>query len=132
MRFCLTFFVAGIIGSFPAICAQAQNRDAPQLYAQFCSGCHGENLAGGKGSSLIAGHWKHGSDDASLLRNIREGNPLSGMPPFASALSEPEMRALIVYIREVGTRATNPQPTAAEPLPGTIQQSEAHAYRFES
>lgn len=106
-------------------------RDVGTVYAEFCSGCHGEDLAGGKAGSLIDGQWKHGGGDAELLRSIFDGYPRDGMPAFREALNEAEGAALIAFIREVGTRKVDPQPKEEAALPAGVQRSEEHAYRFE-
>lgn len=106
-------------------------RDVATVYADFCSGCHGPNLEGGKAGSLIDGQWKHGGGDDELMRSIRDGYPRDGMPAFRRAIDEAEAQALIAYIREVSTRAADPQPAEEDPLPSTKQRSEEHGYRFE-
>ena len=45
-----------------------------EVFQQLCSGCHGKDMSGGQGGSLIDGEWKHGSSDDDLLKSIREGN----------------------------------------------------------
>jgi glucose/arabinose dehydrogenase len=107
------------------------NRDAFKLYADFCSGCHGEKMEGGKGPALIGGAWKHGGDDASLRRSIRQGYPEAEMPAFGKTINEAETRALIAYIHEMTTRSVDPQPREEQPLPVGIQHSEDYAYRIE-
>lgn len=85
------------------------------LYAAHCASCHGARLEGQPewqamrpDGSLPApphdasGHtWHHG--DGMLLRIIAEGGtfylPSSQMPGFASVLSEPEMRAVLTFIK---------------------------------
>jgi glucose/arabinose dehydrogenase len=111
---------------------QSIGRDSSQLYAQFCNGCHGEHLEGGKGPSLLHGPWRHGRDDASLLRTILHGYPKFGMPGFAAGISPAEAHALIAFIREKTTRSREPQPASSDPLPIGVQHSEVHSYRLES
>ncbi len=125
-------------GAFFSSAARAQpisipdGRDTGQLYAQFCAGCHGANLAGGKGTSLFPAKLKHGGDDESLRRSIRDGFPGTGMPAFAKTFSEAELRGLIAFIHEVATREADPQLNASQPLPTGVQRSEEHSYRFET
>lgn len=127
-----------VIGGFPPLATLAQpisipdGRDTGRLYAQFCANCHGAHLEGGKGASLLPGKLKHGSDDESLRRSIREGYPSGGMPSFAPAFSAAETNGLVAFIREVATREADPQATSSQPLPTGVQSSEEHAYRFET
>jgi glucose/arabinose dehydrogenase len=107
------------------------DRTAPMLYEQFCASCHGDHLQGNKAASLVDGAWRHARDDAGLMRVIRDGVPASGMPAFAPALSEAEIRALVVLIRETATRRADPAVRESHTLPSGVQRSEAHSYRIE-
>ncbi len=106
-------------------------RDVSQVYAEFCSGCHGEDLRGGKAASLIDGKWKHGAGDEEMVRSILDGYPQEGMPGFRGAIQEAEALALVAYIREVGTRQADPQPEEEAALPAGVLKSEEHAFRLE-
>ena len=122
--------------SFAVVCsaaalAQPVKRDVSKVYLEFCGGCHGPSMEGGKGGSLVDGQWRHGGDDASLLRSIREGYPTSGMPGFADAIDEAETRALITLIRETATRRIDPAKGEERGLPVNTQKSEEHAFRIE-
>lgn len=81
-----------------------QNRigtgDVQQLYNNYCATCHGANLLGGQGSSLVDGEWKYGSSDADIAHIIREGVPELGMVPWKDTLSEQQIRSLVIFIRE--------------------------------
>lgn len=116
-----------------AVCdAQPGSREAPALYAELCSGCHGEFLEGGKGPSLIKNKWLHGNKEEALFHSIRSGYPANGMPAFANAIDPAETRALVTYIREMGTRTLDPQPKEESPLPSQPVHSELHDFRIES
>ncbi len=106
-------------------------RDVGAVYAEFCSGCHGEDLAGGKAGSLIDAKWEHGADDEQLARSILDGYPREGMPGFRGAIQDAEVLALVAYIREVATRQVDPQPEEEAVLPRGVLQSEEHAFRLE-
>ena len=82
----------------------AAQRDVAKVYAEVCAACHGAKLEGGKAQSLLDDTWVFGGDDASMATTIREGRLAAGMPAFASLLTEPEIRAMVYYLRE--TRAT--------------------------
>jgi aldose sugar dehydrogenase len=129
--------LAGVSGLFfLTLCAEGEpvagpNRTAPALYAQLCANCHGDDLRGAKVASLLDRQWKHGDDDASLLRVMRDGIATSGMPAFGETLSQAELRALVVFIRETALRTKEPTPLRAEPLPAGVQTSEEHGWRAE-
>lgn len=107
-------------------------RDAATLYAQFCAGCHGADMQGNRAGSLLDEKWTHAGDDAGLHRVIRDGLRRSGMPAFGQVLADPEIRALVVLIREAAHRRTDPAVGETATLPQGVQRSERHAYRIET
>lgn len=121
--------MAGVAGQVAG--APAPKRDVTKLYAENCSGCHGPNMEGGKGGSLVDGTWRHGGDDASLLKSIRDGYASSGMPAFAHTITDAETHALITLIRETATRRVDPARGEENALPLGPQQSEEHRYQIE-
>jgi glucose/arabinose dehydrogenase len=123
-----------LLGVVLPCCAGAApgGRDAGALYAELCANCHGGKLEGGKGGSLRGNPWKHGGDDASLARSIRDGLPGAGMPAFHATVTEAETHALIAFLREAATRAIDPQPASEEALPQGPLHSAEHEFRIES
>jgi aldose sugar dehydrogenase len=108
-------------------------RDAGKVYAEFCAGCHGAQLEGGKGPSLLTTKgWHHASDDRSMVRAILQGYPRNGMPAFANAINPAEALALVAFIHEIATHTVDPQPGRDRPLPTEIQRSEVESFRIES
>src|SRR5688572_32934693 len=94
----------------------AEPRDPARLSTEFCVGCHGPNLAGGPAPSLIDSVWKTGSDDESILRAIRVGNPQANMPPYETVLTDEEQRGMLTYIRRLSRQyALGAIPTAIPP-----------------
>src|SRR6478609_4616356 len=69
------------------------------VYARLCASCHGANLEGGKGPSLL-GDLKHGADAVALTQAIQAGFPLTGMPPAGAQLTDADLTTLVVYLRE--------------------------------
>lgn len=88
--------------SFSETLAQAGVGEGPvaDLYKQYCASCHGADLEGGSGSSLIDDEWVHGSSAEEIAAVISDGVPNMGMPGFSSGLSPEEIRSLVIYIRE--------------------------------
>lgn len=71
------------------------------LYTQHCKVCHGENLDGGLGGSLIdRKSWKIVGKERTFLEYVLNGNVAAGMPAFKDKLSPAEIRALEIYINE--------------------------------
>ena len=74
--------------------------EVADLYANYCASCHGKNLEGGQGSSLIDGVWKHGDSDEDIARVIRDGLPDTPMIAYSAALDEKQIRGLVIFLRE--------------------------------
>ena len=92
-----------LLACLPAL-LYGQNRigtgPAKDLYLQYCATCHGQNLEGGQGSSLIDEVWNYGSSDAAIAKSILEGVPELGMVPWKGVLTEEQVRSLVILIRE--------------------------------
>src|SRR5689334_9888430 len=78
----------------------SRGRDVTKLYTEYCASCHGADMAGGSGSSLVDGIWRHGGDGSSIAASIRNGHPEEGMPAMGRNFDGPEIRALVIYMRE--------------------------------
>jgi glucose/arabinose dehydrogenase len=127
-------FLVALLVLAPASLAVAQSpvRDARRIYAEFCAGCHGARLEGGSAPGIVSGQWRYGGDDASLAASIRDGRIKNGMPPFGATVSEKEIHALVVYIKEqagqaAARRTSAPRPGADAPAPGRL-----HDFRVET
>ena len=81
--------------------------------ADLCAACHGDDLRGGRASSLLDDTWVFGGSDAELAASIRDGRPGTLMPPFKGALDERQIRSLVVLIRELAEKARVEAPKAA-------------------
>ncbi len=108
-----------------------QGQDVRELYQTYCANCHGARLEGGLGGNLVDDTWKHGADDDSLTRVIREGVVDAGMPAFGATLDEAQVRGLVVYLREMGARAAAAQTEFSRPTPETVTTSEVQRFRLE-
>lgn len=69
-------------------------------YQQFCASCHGADLDGGLGRSLVSGDWLSATTDADLARIVRDGLPGGAMPAFGNALSEARIEMLVALVNE--------------------------------
>ena len=97
-------FAIALLVSLAALPLSAQNRigtgQIKDLYLQSCAACHGQNMEGGQGSSLIDNVWTHGDSDEAIAKIIREGIADTPMIAWQSTLSEEQIRALVILIRE--------------------------------
>jgi len=99
-----------LVLSVIATLASAQNRigtgAVEALYQQNCMSCHGEDLSGGLGGSLLdQASWKQVGKGIGFIEYVQQGNLETGMPGFGEALTEPEIRSLQIYIDEMRQKA---------------------------
>jgi glucose/arabinose dehydrogenase len=72
---------------------------AQQLYQNNCAVCHGANMEGGVGPTLLQHKWLHGEPTrANLQKVIGSGVPDKGMPSWSSALKATEIEVLAEYV----------------------------------
>ncbi len=83
-----------------------------QLYQKNCASCHGINGEGGPGNdlipaapSLVDNAWTHGSTDAAIFDNIKNGiGPDFSMVPFKDTLTDDEIRNVVSYLRSIANK----------------------------
>ncbi len=106
-------------------------REIGRFYAQQCAQCHGRNLQGGLAPSLLDDQWSHGGTDADLAKVIRDGVEDS-MPGFKDQLSEGEIRALVVFLREKRAGFSSSEDRPRRPQPTEPITSEQHTFKIET
>jgi putative heme-binding domain-containing protein len=96
---------AGIVSSPATSTAQATVPAPPgaALYADRCADCHGPDATGVRGPDLTR-LWGIGATDDGVFQTIRRGVPGSIMP--ASTAPDAEVRALVAYLKALGTAGT--------------------------
>ncbi|WP_226895410.1 PQQ-dependent sugar dehydrogenase [Luteolibacter marinus] len=102
-----------------------------QVFEQLCSGCHGKDMSGGLGGSLVDGIWKHGDSDADLMKSIKEGNAQLGMTPFGTVLDDRQIRSLVIHIREKEKEAKQKGMDFPKPEPGKVTKTRHEDYKIE-
>ena len=112
--------------------AQPPKRDVTKIYAELCASCHGPTMAGGQAPSMLDDTWVHGGDDASITMSIKEGRLAQGMPAWKASLSDQDIRALVIFIRENAAKAKREKTTFAKPAAETNVQSEKHAFKLQT
>lgn len=106
-----------------------------EFYTLNCSNCHGKKLEGGqtpannKVPSLLDDEWLHGGDDESVARSIRNGYPEKEMPAWSVSMSEKEIRAMVVYIREQQSLFRRGQVKFEKPADDMVVKSQLHNYQ---
>ena len=105
-----TFKSLLILSVFSFLTWSAGAQDGAALYQQHCSQCHGANLNGGNATSLVDGIWQFGAEDGYQFRNIKFGIAHLGMPSYEKTLSDEDIRAIMQYVKEEGTKVGAEKP----------------------
>ena len=103
----LCYFLPAILAAAQAPGSENGSRieTGHKLFQKNCAACHGMEAKGGRGSDLTTGHWKWGSSDAEILRNILTGISGTQMPAFP--MPEEEGRAIVAWLRSL--RSAGPE-----------------------
>jgi glucose/arabinose dehydrogenase len=118
-----------LLVSAPFVSAQIQRPGMiNEKYAQFCASCHGARMEGASAPSMLDDIWASGGDDESLARSIRVGNPEKGMPAWSGALTEREIRAMVIFIREQRAKAQATE--SPRPAESITVQTKLHSYQL--
>jgi putative heme-binding domain-containing protein len=91
------------------------------LFAARCADCHGGDATGVRGPDLTR-LWGAGATDERVFQTIRQGVPGSIMPPTTAP--DAEVRALVAYVKALGTAGAGPGAGAAAGTRGSVAQGE--------
>lgn len=130
-RFLVTFAVAacGLSSILPA--QIAPRKDVAKIYTEICANCHGAQLEGGQAPSMLDDQWSSGrGTDEDLARIIRDGSLDKGMPAFHSLMSDADVRAMVIFIRE--QRASYQRRRQSRTLPDGVISTAEQSYRIET
>jgi putative heme-binding domain-containing protein len=95
-----------VAGGIPVLFAQhggdyerADIERGAQLYAEFCSNCHGDEGDGVGNVNLKVGQFRQASTDQNFRRILTRGIPGTAMPP--GDYDDGELVAIIAYVRNM-------------------------------
>jgi aldose sugar dehydrogenase len=126
---CLAYLLALFLVPSPAKAA----RDITAFYSEVCANCHGKNMEGAQAPGLLKPEMlKHGSDDASLARSIRDGYPTNNMVAWKMVLSDAEVRSMVVFIREKQEQFRKGQIAFPKPVDGQVVESKLEKFRIKN
>ena len=129
-----SFAFTGLL--FASVAAPAEDRvrtgSVAQTYEQHCASCHGPKMQGGSAPSMLDEIWTYGGDDASLARSIHTGYAERGMPAWSTVLSNDQIRAMVIYIREQRAHAQRENTTFAKPKDDIAVDSKLHGYQLKT
>jgi glucose/arabinose dehydrogenase len=130
MRSSLLLAASGFVLA-PSLFAQIdRSGNIAQQYSLLCASCHGPRMEGAQAPSMLDDTFVYGGDDDALARSIRNGSPDKGMPAFGGALSEKEIRAMVIYIREQRDRAKRDSNRFSKPADSVAVKSQVHNYQL--
>ena len=88
--------------------AHANLERGQEIYSQICVTCHGPNLDGGIGPSLVDAYWKHGDTSEAIMRSITKGITGTEMIAYEYVYSEEDRQAVTDFIldKQEGNRQT--------------------------
>lgn len=99
--------------------------NAEKLYRSFCSSCHGSEMQGAMGPSLVDEQWLHGASDDEITSVIKNGVPKKGMPAWKKSLTDAQIRALVILMRE----RSYEQSASSQPEPNSgIYTAAGHSF----
>lgn len=113
-RIRFSVFVSILISFFGFnTCAQP---NGAALFQQYCSTCHGADLKGGNGGSLVDGIWQFGAADSYKFRNVKFGITHLGMPSYGAVLKDDEIKAVLQYVSDSEKSAGAVKPAIVKEL----------------
>ena len=71
-----------------------------EIFATTCVGCHGADLTGGIGPSLVDEEWIHGSSLADINATVTNGVPDKGMLAWGSILGPKKIAQVSAFIHK--------------------------------
>ncbi|MEI8283232.1 MAG: PQQ-dependent sugar dehydrogenase, partial [Armatimonadota bacterium] len=103
-----------------------------QLYNDTCAKCHGDNAQGGGGGtkSLLTVDKFDQKWDRPFFDATRNGVPDAGMEAYGETMSDEEIWALIVHIRELQNKTLRSE-TAPKPV-ADVYSTKYYKYRVET
>jgi cytochrome c oxidase cbb3-type subunit III len=69
-----------------------------ELYATTCVACHGAELGGGIGPSLVDTAWIHGADPEQIRATITNGVTAKGMPAWGPVLGPDKVAKVTAFV----------------------------------
>jgi len=77
-----------------------------EVWASNCFQCHGDQLQGGIGPSLVDDEWIHGGQARQILAVIQNGVLDKGMPAWSGILSPEQVNQVTSYVVAENAQAT--------------------------
>ncbi len=72
--------------------------EGEKIYKANCASCHGAELGGGIGPSLVDSTWIHGGTPDAVVKTITEGVPAKGMLTWGPILGPEKIGRVAAYV----------------------------------
>ncbi len=100
----------------PGASAQVDERfNAERFFNRMCASCHGLSGAGATAPSLLGEDALKHPGTQEMFNLIKFGDSTGQMPPFKRALTDPQLRTMVIYVREL--REKHEREGAPTPVP---------------
>jgi mono/diheme cytochrome c family protein len=108
MHRCLAILLALLV-PLPLGCGRPTHTDGKTLFDSTCATCHGRDGHGTPAAKLQLAipdmndaAFQTRLSDEDIKRTVREGSKSKKMPPFGDYFTEPQLDALVQYVRGFG------------------------------
>ncbi len=123
-------FVAALLLACLVASAAMAEEESKDVYKNNCASCHGKDLTGAGGPSLIDKTWLHGNSADEISSLIKKGSDDDAMPAFGKVLSDKDIRGLVIYMQEQAAKAGNEKQIADKAPKGGVFTSMHHKFRL--
>ncbi|MEM8781290.1 MAG: PQQ-dependent sugar dehydrogenase [Planctomycetota bacterium] len=112
--------------------ANDERFDVRATFDRLCATCHGRDGSGGSAPSMLRPEELKRPSDEAMYDIIARGNDEAGMPGYAKTMTAAQIRALVVYIRELRERHARGELERPTPDRAGLIQTRHHDFRFET
>jgi aldose sugar dehydrogenase len=109
--FIASLFILGFVARHSSETQTGREKKAKKIYAQYCSGCHGEHI-----EAFVDRKWKYGTSMDSIIKSIAVGSPDFGMPSYKDALRKKEIADIAQlmkdYLKNIDLYRATQKPTS--------------------
>lgn len=117
-----------------ALPAPVRAQGVDQVWTNHCARCHGDRGQGGGAGTrtLLDEVYATSGSDRDLFAATKQGRADGGMPSFGETMSDEQIWALIVYLRELQAGAKRERTASPQPDEAGVYRSQHHPFRVET
>ena len=80
-----------------SVAVRTQAAQGARVFAERCSGCHGDDAHGDIGPNLTDTQWIYGGTPSAVRLSVTKGRP-GGMPAWGNRLSAEQVDAVLAFL----------------------------------